>query len=480
MSLRKRLFLTLCLIVVVGFFSIARWVRGELRNSYSQVVEELLVDYAHLFATQVEMSKMTLEGLASLDSLFQKYKSRNFQAPIFNFIKTSHSLEAYVTDLSGIVIFATQKENIGLNFSKWNDVYKTLKGQYGARSTRVKAEDSRTSIYYVAAPILIDGELKGVATVYKTESSILTFLDAALKKMFVGGFLSVLVLGLLGGLILIWITWPLEKLRLYALNVSEGQRVPPPSSNIKEIKDLGFAFEKMRISIEGKKTMEKYTQILTHELKSPLTAMKGAAELCLEEMDSEQRTRFLNNIIDEAQRSHAILEQLLKIAALESKGELDQIETLDPVEILNEVRDSLTGFWRNKKIEIKIIIKSQSSVKGDKFLLFQSFRNILQNALEFSPANTTIQIITADKNQYLQITFDDEGAGIPDYALPRIFEKFYSLERPDTKKKSSGLGLSFVKEVVELHKGQIQIQNSLTNERGTLVTLSLPIHHDTI
>ncbi len=480
MSLRKRLFLTLCLIVVLGFFSIARWVRGELRNSYSQVVEELLVDYAHLFATHVEMSKMTPEGLASLDSIFEKYKSRNFQAPIFNFIKTSHSLEAYVTDTNGTVIFATEKKNLGLNFSKWNDVYKTLKGQYGARSTRVNAEDSRTSIYYVAAPIIINTELKGVATVYKTESSILTFLDEALKKMFFGGFLSVLVLGFLGGLILIWITWPLEKLRLYALNVSEGQRIAPPSSNIKEIKDLGLAFEKMRISLEGKKTIEKYTQVLTHELKSPLTAMKGAAELCLEEMDSLQRARFLNNIIDEAQRSHAILEQLLKIAALESKGELDQIEILDPVEILNEVRDALTGFWKNKKIEIEIIIKSQSAIKGDKFLLLQSFRNILQNAIEFSSANTRIQILVEEKNQSLQITFEDEGTGIPDYALPRIFEKFYSLERPDTKKKSSGLGLSFVKEVVELHKGQIQIQGTLKNERGTLVTLSLPIHHDSI
>lgn len=474
MSLRRRLFLTLCIIVLIGFFSIARWIRGELRNSYAQVVEEILVDYAHLVSAHIENNRMSPQSFASLKEMFAKSKTHNLNAKIFDFIKTNPSLEMYVTDDKGKVVFSTNQEEIGRDFSQWNDVYKTLRGEYGARSTRTNPEDTRTSVYFVAAPITIDSKLVGVATIYKTESSILIFLDRALNKMFLGGLFSVIALGMVGGLIMVWITLPLEKLRRYALDISEGQRGVLPQSKIKEVKHLGEAFEKMRISLEGKKTVEKYTQTLTHELKSPLTAIKGAAELCLEEMDQSQRQQFLKNIIDEANRSHVLLEQLLKIAALESKSQLEQTTAIDPVELLNETKDALVGLWKHKDLKISFDGHPTGSIEGDRFLLFQAFRNILQNAIEFSDSGASIQIRVLDTANTLKIEIEDEGAGVPDFAKDRIFEKFYSLERPDTKRKSSGLGLSFVKEVIELHKGQIAVASPLKNNRGTSVIIELP------
>jgi two-component system sensor histidine kinase CreC len=474
LSLRRRLFLTLCVVVLIGFFSIARWIRGELRNSYSQVVEEILVDYAHLISAHIENHRMSKQGFNSLKDMFAKYKSHNISAKIFDFIKEKPALELYVTDNNGLVVFSTREELIGQNFSQWNDVYKSLRGEYGARSTRINPEDTRTSVYYVAAPIKIDSMIAGVATIYKTESSILVFLDRALNKMFIGGLFSVIALGLIGGLILVWITLPLEKLRKYALDASEGQRGVLPQSKIKEVKHLSEAFEKMRISLEGKKTIEKYTQTLTHELKSPLTAIKGAAELCLEEMDRYQQRQFLKNIIDEANRSHTLLEQLLKIAALESKRHLDQTVPIDPIEIIYEAKDALMGLWKSKRISIEVTSQLDALVEGDRFLLFQAFRNVIQNAIEFSDPASHIQIRTENSGANIRIEIADQGMGIPDFAKERIFEKFYSLERPDTKRKSSGLGLSFVKEVIELHRGKIEINSPIKNNRGTSVIIDLP------
>ncbi len=266
----------------------------------------------------------------------------------------------------------------------------------------------------------------------------------------------------------------MEKLRKYALEISEGQRGILPHSKIKEVKHLGEAFEKMRISLEGKKTVEKYTQTLTHELKSPLTAIKGAAELCLEEMDQSQRQQFLNNIIEEANRSHLLLDQLLKIAALESKSQLEQTTSIDLVEILNETKEALMGLWKLKNITIILEGKISSIINGDRFLLFQAFRNILQNAIEFSSANAHIYMKMVETLTSIQIEITDQGSGIPDFAKERIFEKFYSLERPDTKRKSSGLGLSFVKEVIELHRGKIIITSPLRDQRGTSVLVEIP------
>lgn len=231
MSLRRRLFFTLCTVVLIGFFSITRWIQGELRDSYAQVIEEILVDYAHLISAQIESNGMSQQGFNSLQKIFTQYKSHTINAKIFNFIKENPSLELYVTNMNGIVVFSTKEEKIGQNFSQWNDVYKTLRGEYGARSTRIDIEDSRTSVYYVAAPIILDSKIVGVATIYKTESSILLFLDQALNKMFIGGLFSVVVLGLIGGLIMVWITLPLERLRKYAIDVSEGQRGILPHSS---------------------------------------------------------------------------------------------------------------------------------------------------------------------------------------------------------------------------------------------------------
>lgn len=467
MSLRRRLFITLCIIVILGFFSIARWVRGELRNSYAQIVEEVLVDYSHLMSAHLENTKMSPEGFASLQKMFEQANQHQFNAKIFDFVKTDSNLEMYVTDDKGVVIYSTKKEDIGKDFSKWNDVYKTLKGQYGARSTRIDENDSRTSVYYVAAPIIVDSKMLGVVSISKAESSVLIFLDRAWNKMFMGGLFSVIALGIIGGLILVWITLPIEKLRKYAIEVSEGHRGVLPQSKIKEVKHLGEAFEKMRISLEGKKTIEKYTQTLTHELKSPLTAIKGAAELCLEEMDSKQREQFLKNIIEEANRSHTFLEQLLKIAALESKRQLEQTSEVDLVELLNEAKEALMGLWKPKNIKIIIDSKASSLIMGERFLLFQALRNVIQNAIEFSENGASIFIETSDRDNSVVVKVTDEGVGVPDFAKDKIFEKFYSLERPDTKKKSTGLGLSFVKEVVELHKGKIDVHSPVKDKHGT-------------
>lgn len=471
MSLRRRLVLTLFILVIIGFFGVTRWVRGEFRNSYAQVVEDILSDYAHLLAAELENSRMSLQSFETLKQKFSKYGQHEFKSQIFDFIKTKSSLAFYVTDDKGIVVSSAKPEELGKDFSKWNDVYKTLRGEYGARATRLDKNDSRTSVYFVAAPIIIDSKIAGVATVYKTEGSILAFLDNALEKIFLGGLFSVAGIIVFGGLIMIWISLPLERLRNYALDISEGKRAILPRSNIREVKQLSEAFEKMRISLQGKKTVERYTQTLTHELKSPLTAIKGAAELSLEIMADSQGKHFLKNIIDESNRSHLLLEQLLKIAALESSSGLEQTAQVDLLEVANEAKEALLGLWRPKKIVIDINSSENVTLQGDRFLLFQSFRNILQNAIEFSKADSKIKINIQKIENGVNVTIDDEGTGIPTYALERIFEKFYSLERPDSK-KSSGLGLSFVKEVVQLHQGDIEVESPYAGHTGTRVKIS--------
>ena len=114
------------------------------------------------------------------------------------------------------------------------------------------------------------------------------------------------------------------------------------------------------------------------------------------------------------------------------------------------------------------------SLRAEAFLLRQALMNLLQNAIEFSPRDEIVQVNVSVDAVATHFEIRDAGPGIPKYALDRIFERFYSLKRPDTGRKSSGLGLSLVKEIVSLHGGSVSISNR--DGGGTTVRLNFPLN----
>ena len=117
--------------------------------------------------------------------------------------------------------------------------------------------------------------------------------------------------------------------------------------------------------------------------------------------------------------------------------------------------------------------KASPRVRGDAFLLRQLLSNLVDNACDFSPPGGTVDVsVTVDADQ-LHIAVADRGPGIPDYALPRVFERFFSLPRPGGRSRSSGLGLAFAAEVATLHGGDVRLGNR--DGGGTLATLELPL-----
>lgn len=105
-------------------------------------------------------------------------------------------------------------------------------------------------------------------------------------------------------------------------------------------------------------------------------------------------------------------------------------------------------------------------------MLAQALDNLLQNAIEFSPESGTVHVAVSQKGDVVSISITDQGPGIPEYATDKIFDRFYSLARPGTQKKSSGLGLCFVKQIAELHQGDVQLIND--SEGGTVATFRIP------
>ena len=112
-------------------------------------------------------------------------------------------------------------------------------------------------------------------------------------------------------------------------------------------------------------------------------------------------------------------------------------------------------------------------LNGDSFLLQQALSNLIQNAIDFSPTNSQIKLTGQVDEKNLTFIIEDNGFGIPDFATAKVFDKFFSLQRPGTGNKSTGLGLNFVKEVAILHNGEIKLENRA--KKGVRATLMLPI-----
>ena len=475
LSIRARVILSYLVIVGIGFLLLTQKMSNDVRPRYLEAEEETMVDIANVLASMVEQSwtgeHMNFERL---QAAYHSAHARKFSAPIYELTKSTLDLQVYATDATGRVVFDSDDGKlVGADYSRFNDVYLTLKGKYGSRSTRTVRTDSSTSVLYVAAPIRHNGQIAGVLTVAKPLASMKAFMQRTQKRILILGTAAAAAVALLGVLFSAWLTYPIRNLIGYAKAIRDGRRTPRPNLGHSEMRTLGLAFEEMRDALEGKDYVNRYVQTLTHEMKSPVAAIQGAAELLQEEMPQEDRRKFLANIQTETLRIQEAVDSLLLLASVESKKSLDHAVPVDLRESVKCALEKLATRIDVHKIQITYDFpKNAAAVSGDAFLLERTILNLLENAVAFTPEGGTINIIMSRHEGFWSLEVEDSGPGIPEYALPRVFDRFYSLPRPDTGRKSSGLGLAFVKEVALLHGGTVGLSNQ--PEGGARATLLLP------
>jgi two-component system sensor histidine kinase CreC len=221
-----------------------------------------------------------------------------------------------------------------------------------------------------------------------------------------------------------------------------------------------LAFEEMRDALEGRQHVERYTQTLAHEVKAPLAAIRGAAELLDEAMPAEQRQKFLANIRTESARIQRIIERLLELSSLEARKELRQTETFSATQLATDAADVVRPACAAKGVRLTLRAGvPEAKVRGEGVLLREALVNLLQNAFEFSPTGGEVGLGWTVDGGRVVFAVEDSGPGVPDYALPRVFERFYSLPRPGTERKSTGLGLALVREIAHLHGGEATLAN---------------------
>jgi two-component system, OmpR family, sensor histidine kinase CreC len=474
--------LKISLKIFLGYFALvglAAWFVltifvDEVKPGVRQAMEDTLVDTANVLAelAAIDVKNGNIQTGNFAQSLAQ-YQARATKADISGVKKQSADYRVYITDAKGVVIFDSANLAVGQDYSKWNDVYLTLRGKYGVRSSPIIPNAPKSdSIMYIAAPIKDGSAIIGSLTVAKSNRTVLPFIERAQTKIIRWGAL-LLVLSLMIGALFTWrFTKKINALREYATKVAKGEKAVAPTSSNDELSDLAKAMQTMRSELDGKQFVQDSVQHLTHELKSPITAIQAALELISPNMPASDQAHFLAQIKTQSSRVQTIIQNMLGLATLEHQQQLSQVSSVNLNTLIQTQIAHLSQKAHALQANIHAACNADINIQADSFLLGQAVYNLLENALDFSPCNSTINVTVIEENMQIQIQIKDQGTGIPIYALDKVFDKFYSLPRPSTNQKSTGLGLNFVQEVAKLHGGYVALKNHA--DGGAVATITLP------
>lgn len=475
MKLWARVFLGYFLIVGLSGWVLLRVFVSEVKPGVRDAVEDVMVDSAQLLAelARDDLLANRLPGGRFAQSV-EAYRLRPIKATIWGLEKQTLDLRIYVTDAAGVVRYDSERKAVGDDYSQWRDVARTLRGDYGSRSTRDDPNDQTSGVMHVAAPVRDGDRIVGVVTVAKPSRTLAPIIARGENAVLRQGLMLLGVTLLIGGAFTVWLTLSMSRLVRYAHLLAAGSPAEPPSRGRDEIGELSRALAQLRNEVDGRAYVEHYVQHLTHEMKSPLAAIGGAAELLAEaDLPVAERNRFIANVQTQSQRLQTLIDKLLRLAQLEQLRELEAPVTLSVSALFSDLEQAMSTQAARQSLTLRFSADPAAQLVGDPFLLSLALTNLIQNALDFSPAQGTVTCTATRDATQVHITVRDQGPGLAEFAGERIFERFFSLPRPNGSPKSTGLGLPLVREIAVLHGGTIQLEN--LPDGGARATLSLPI-----
>ena len=301
-----------------------------------------------------------------------------------------------------------------------------------------------------------------------------------LRPLLFAGALAFLLAVLMAALVARSVVRPLQNLAVAAGAVARGDynhRVPPRGPE--EVRGVAESFNSMAAQVNMTQTAQRdLVANVSHDLKTPLTAISGWSQALLDGTADtpDERRRAAETIFNEAGRMGRLVNDLLDLARLES-GQFQLTQRfLDLGQVMTDVERGLLPRARDKEIDLSLDLSPTPPVLGDRDRLVQVFPNLADNALTYTPVGGRVGLAVRAANGSVEGVVSDTGPGIPEEELPRVFERFYRLEKSRTRgednRRGSGLGLAIVEELVHAHGGRISVSSRVG--QGTTFVVSLP------
>ncbi len=481
-SIRWKIFLLFMIVLILPLALVGYKIRQSIETSYLHSTEEGMIDTATVVAELYARLQAESQGdaqqlagalkrvYANLDQTFQ------IKARLFGFTKNEVDTRIIAFDRAGEVVLDTAGiAQSGDDFSRWSDVRAALRGQYGSRWELDRARH-RVNLYSTV-PVFVGGKIVGAVSVSKPTNRVRNFIARQLKHLAVPIGAAVAMAAGLAFLLSGYITRTVAGLADKAERIASGEpNVRLETWSKSELGALARSVEKMRVKLEGRAYVEEMATNLSHELKTPLAAIRGAAEVLEDGAidDPAARAKFLTNIQSEVQRLDRIVSELLKLSRIETHPADQAAEPIDAVEVLREIGGLYLARAEHLGIRFSSTLPGEPlPIKASGVQFRQMLANLLDNAMQFTPAGRAVAISAERVDGRAEIRVRDEGGGIEPDLLSKIFDRFFTTENPRTGNRGTGLGLAIVQSIVRVNEGTISVESELG--KGTEFVVRFPL-----
>jgi signal transduction histidine kinase len=326
---------------------------------------------------------------------------------------------------------------------------------------------------------LPSGRILLLAAPARTLRSLVALAGDLLLPLLQAGAVALLASVALAMLVTRWVVRPIQRMVAAAQGVANGEaqgRIP--LSGPEEVRGLASAFNEMVERVDaGRRAQRDFVANVSHDLKTPLTAIRGFAQAILDGTASDEpaRRQAASVIQAEADRLHRLVEDLLDLARIDAGQMAFSLAPLDLPGVLRGVAERLALKAAAKEVRIDNQVASLPNLAGDGDRLAQVFTNLLDNAIKHSPSGEAVSLTGEAERGWVTVHVSDAGPGIPAEDLPRIFDRFYQVDkaRPADESRGVGLGLAISREIVQAHGGRLTAQSRVG--AGSRFTVRLPL-----
>ena len=361
--------------------------------------------------------------------------------------------------------------------------------QKNIKNKLVISETINNNFYVMSIDsVKIDSENKGYIIVSEIANDILIAVDERKNFILRTVFSVALVIFIFSIFLNQYILKPIRALVQYTKAIREKEdrfdRLEKFLIRKDEVGQLSRSLNEMTKDLYKRiNAAETFSSDLAHEIRNPLTSLKGASEVLDNTSDVEKRKKLLRVINHDVERIERLItdySQMLKDEASLSRTKMTKIDLSNVINsVVEDFNNNLLNSNKNIKINVNQTNRNGSKlhVLGVETKLEQIVANLLDNAVSFSPINSQISILCGIKKKEVQLVFEDEGPGFDENNINKVFNRFYS-NRPEKFGEHSGLGLNIVKNIIELHGGSIEASNKVGRKKGARVEVLLPIHNN--
>ena len=332
----------------------------------------------------------------------------------------------------------------------------------------------------------VDGENKGYIIVSEIANDILVAVNERKNFILRTVFSIALVIFIFSVFLNKYILKPIRSLVLYTKAIKEKDvKIGKHEKYLlrkDEVGQLSRSLNEMTEDLYKRiDVAETFSSDLAHEIRNPLTSLRGASEVLDNTNDNEKRKKLIKIISHDVERIERLItdySQMLKDEASLSRAKMEKIDLTNVVgSVVEDFNSNLLNSNKNIKINVNNsnLNGSKLNVLGVESKLEQIVANLLDNAVSFSPTNSQISVICDIKKKDAQLIIKDEGPGFNEKNIDKVFNRFY-INRPEKFGEHSGLGLNIVKNIIELHGGSIIVSNQIGNKKGARIEVLLPIY----